>query len=58
MIDTKGHESLLQEMETCPAERYHTLSFDDNYVGIGTNYINFKASGDGDFVLSNVEIDI
>lgn len=58
ITDTEGDKNLVQELEICPAGRYRTVSFDVSYVGIGTNYVTFEASGDGSFVLSNVEINV
>ncbi len=56
ITDAGGNRHPTETIQSYSVGETITVEFDETYVDIGTNTVTFEASGDGSFVLSNVEI--
>lgn len=56
ITDAEGNKNLVETIRTYSTGEYKIVEFDHNHVKIGSNAITFEVSGEGTFVLSNLEI--
>ena len=56
ITDARGNRHPTETIQSYSVGETITVEFDETYVDVGTNTVTFEASGDGSFVLSNVEI--
>ena len=56
ITDAAGHKHPTEAIQSYSIGQVKTIGFDKDYVGLGSNTVTFEASGDGSFVISNVEI--